>query len=135
MSKHNVIPIHNEAHTGNLEPLLHQIRHALEHLLDCGEKTVIDLAAMPLADNELTALLDVLGKGEVSAELNILGKSVIEETRFSGVWVIRHLNENEENDRVFIEVDTIPSLLSAQTEDIQLGLIQLDQTLTTPPDN
>lgn len=133
MNDHRVIPIHNATGTGNLEPLLHQIRHGLEHLLNTGEKTVIDLSAMPLADSELETLLEILGSGEVIAELNILGKSIIEETRFSGVWILRHLNEAGENDRIFIEIDSIPSLLCAQAEDIQLGLTKLDQYLTHMP--
>ena len=130
MAEYNVIPIHNEEQTGNLKPLLHQVRHALEHLLKTGEKTVIDLSAMPMSDDELQALVKFLGKGEVNAELDILGKSRVEESRFSGVWLVRHLNEAGEDDRMFIEIDTIPSLLCAQTEDIQHGLSGLEQSLT-----
>lgn len=130
MPEYNVIPIHNETHTGNLKPLVYEIRHALEQLLKTGEKTVIDLSAMPISDDELLALEQFLGKGEVSAELDILGKSRVEETRFSGVWLVRHLDEAGEKDRLFIEIDTVPPLLCAQTEDIHHGLSQLVQSLT-----
>jgi len=130
MPEYNVIPIHNETQTGNLKPLLYEIRHALVQLLKTGEKTVIDLSAMPMSDSELLTLEQFLGKGEVSAELNILGKSRVEESRFSGVWLVRHLDEAGEKDRLFIEIDTVPPLLCAQTEDIHHGLSQLEQSLT-----
>jgi len=130
MTEYNVIPIYDEEVTGNLLPLLHEIRHALDHMLRNGEKTVIDLSAMPLSDNELDSLIEFLGKGEVAAELDILGGSRVTESRFSGVWLVQHLNTAGENDRLFIEIDRIPPLLCAQTEDIQHGLSQLKQSLT-----
>ena len=35
--------------TRNVKPLLHEIRHALDALLDSGARSVIDLRSMPLA--------------------------------------------------------------------------------------
>ena len=93
MSEYSVIPIYNEEQTGNLLPLLHEIRHALDQLLGSGEKTVIDLSAMPLSESELQTLIEFLGEGEVKAELDILGGSRIVETRFSGVWLVQHLKK------------------------------------------
>ena len=130
MPEYSVIPIHNETLTGNLKPLLYEIRHALEQLLKTGEKTVIDLSAMPMSDSELLDLERFLGKGEVSAELEILGKSRVEESRFSGVWLVHHLDTAGERDRLFIEIDTVPPLLCAQPEDIHHGLSQLEKSLT-----
>ena len=57
------------ARTGNVEPLLHEIRHALANLLNYEQESCIDLRSLPLAPGEQQELLDILGQGEVSASL------------------------------------------------------------------
>lgn len=111
--------------TENILPLLHEIRHALEDLLATGQTTVIDLQAMPFAPSELIELKEILGVGEVSAELNALGKSTIQETAFSGVWWIVHYNVDEKVVSQTIEICHIPAILMAQNADIQMGLQKL----------
>lgn len=111
--------------TGNILPLLHEIRHALEQLLIDGSTTVIDLQAMPFASSELIELKNILGVGEVSAELHALGKSTIQETACSGVWWIVHYNVDEKAVSQTIEICHIPAILMAQNADIQMGLQQL----------
>ena len=61
------IAVSVEQATGNVVPLLHEIRHALERLAETGEPTVIDLRSMPLAPGEEDAIEQVLGEGEVTA--------------------------------------------------------------------
>ena len=51
--------------TRNVKPLLHEIRHALDALLDGGGRSVIDLRSMPLAPGEEEHLLEELGQGEI----------------------------------------------------------------------
>ena len=111
--------------TGNILPLLHEIRHALEDLLATGQTTVIDLQAMPFAPSELIELKEVLGVGEVSAELHALGNSTIQETACSGVWWIVHCNVEEKVVSQTIEICYIPAILMAQNADIQMGLQRL----------
>ena len=48
--------------TGNVLPLLHEIRHALRQLLDTGETTSIDLRGLPMAAGEQERLIGFLGK-------------------------------------------------------------------------
>jgi len=115
--------------THNVQPLLHEIRHALTQLLDGGETRVIDLRSMPLAPGEEERLLDELGHGEVYARLHALGPSEIIETRFPGVWVVVHFNNDDEVIGRFIEVCDIPGLLRSQQEDIRQGLEQLQSQL------
>jgi len=115
--------------THNVQPLLHEIRHALTQLLDGGETRVIDLRSMPLAPGEEERLLDELGHGEVYARLHALGPSEIIETRFPGVWVVVHFNNDDEVIGKFIEVCDIPGLLRSQQEDIRQGLEQLQSQL------
>lgn len=116
--------------TGNILPLLHEIRHALEGLLATGQTTVIDLQAMPLMPLELVELKDILGTGEVSAELHALGKSTIQEMACSGVWWIVHYNIDEKVVSQTIEICRIPAILMAQNADIQMGLQQLLEKLS-----
>ncbi|HAJ92001.1 MAG TPA: hypothetical protein DCO71_05200 [Gammaproteobacteria bacterium] len=115
--------------THNVQPLLHEIRHALVTLLDDGGSTVIDLRSLPLAPGEEQKLLDELGQGEVFARLQALGPSEIIETRYPGVWVVMHFNNDNEVIGKFIEVCDIPDLLRSQQEDIRQGLEQLQTQL------
>jgi hydrogenase-1 operon protein HyaF len=115
--------------THNVQPLLHEIRHALVTLLDAGGNTVIDLRSLPLAPGEEQKLLDKLGRGEVTARLQALGPSEIVETRYPGVWVVVHFNNDNEVIGKFIEVCDIPDLLRSQQEDIRQGLDQLQTQL------
>ena len=79
------IQIGNEL-TWNVQPILHEIRHALGKLLQTGENSIIDLRSIPLAPGEEETIIDTLGRGEVRAHLDALGPSEIIETRFAGVW-------------------------------------------------
>jgi hydrogenase-1 operon protein HyaF len=115
--------------THNVQPLLHEIRHALATLLDDGGNTVIDLRSLPLAPGEEQKLLDKLGRGEVTARLQALGPSEIVETRYPGVWVVVHFNNDNEVIGKFIEICDIPDLLRSQQEDIRQGLEQLQTQL------
>jgi hydrogenase-1 operon protein HyaF len=118
-----------EALTHNVQPLLHEIRHALTQLLDAGETTVIDLRSLPLAPGEEEKLLDELGHGEVYARLVALGPTEIVETHYPGVWVVVHFNNDDEVIGKFIEVCDMPGLLRSQQEDIRQGLEQLQAQL------
>lgn len=130
-----------EAATGNVMPLLHEIRHALTRLA-AGEDelgpgrsvtvgSVIDLRGLPLAPGEEERIEDILGVGEVCAELNALGQTTVQETRVSGVWLVTHHNANDEVVAKFIEVTRIPEILRAQDEDIQHGVDYLNKELAT----
>jgi hydrogenase-1 operon protein HyaF len=127
------IPIKNQlpATTGNTTSLLHEIRHALSKLLTSSQETIIDLQNLPLTSAEQDQLRESLGEGEVKAYLNTLGKSTVIETGISGVWYITHFNSNEQPIGKFIEITFIPSILKSQPEDIQLGLEQLTNQLTS----
>jgi len=117
--------------TGNVTPLLHEIRHALSALLENGEQTIIDLRSMPLAPGEEAHIETALGQGEVRVELNALGRSDIIETQYPGVWLVTHSNTDGTILGKYIEIALIPDILQAQGGDIQAGLEQLSDTLKT----
>ena len=74
-------------------------------------------------------MLDELGQGEVYARLHALGPTEIVETRYPGVWVVVHFNNDNEVIGKTIEICDIPELLRSQQEDIRQGLEQLQSQL------
>lgn len=120
---------HATAGTGNLLPLLFEIRHALERLEKGGEGTTIDLQRLPLAPGEEKRIAERLGAGEVRAEFEALGRTVVQETGYPGVWLITHRNTEDRVTARLIEVTRIPDVLKSQPEDIRRGLGLLDEAL------
>jgi hydrogenase-1 operon protein HyaF len=129
MSGLSDIAVSVEAATGNVEPLLHEIRHALDRLSRGEQGTVIDLRGLPLAPGEEARIEEALGEGEVSAQLDALGPTSIRETALSGVWIVTHRNAENEIVARFIEVCRVPDILKAQDEDIQQGVHRLARRL------
>jgi hydrogenase-1 operon protein HyaF len=115
--------------TGNLMPILSEIRQALADYIASGTTKTIDLLAMPFAPGDEAALIQALGGGEVSAELQVLGPSRIWETRFAGVWLVDHGNEAGERLALQVEITDVPDLLRAQPEDMRSALGALDRHL------
>ncbi len=115
--------------TGNVPPLLHEIRHALGQLLKTGETTTIDLRGLPMAPGEQDQLIKFLGKGEINAQLDALGKSEIIETGFPGIWLIIHYNINHEIMGKFIEITRMPAILETRIDDMEDALASLEVKL------
>jgi HupH hydrogenase expression protein len=123
------IQVRVEASSGNVEPLLHEIRHGLNRLLRDGATTCIDLRAIPLAPGEEELIVEALGRGEVRAEILAMGRSEVAETGFPGVWLITHLGESGGALGRFIEITRMPEILQAPHEDIADGLARLGARL------
>jgi len=117
--------------TWNARPILYEVRHALEELLDSGGTSIIDLRSIPLAPGEEETIINTLGQGEVHARLGALGPSEIYETRYAGVWLITHYNEDEAIVSRFIEITRLPEILKSQPEDMSNALTELTQVLGT----
>lgn len=115
--------------TGNAPPLLHEILHALTALIETGQETTIDLGALPFAPGDERIFEDVLGTGEVSCVLTVLGESHIQETAIPGVWRVDHFDENGEYQSRFVEITFIPQILKTQQEDAQRGVKLLSERI------
>ena len=115
--------------TYNVKPLLNEIKHALDNLIETGHTTIIDLRSIPLAPGEEDKILNTLGQGEVKAQLNALGLSEVIETQYAGVWTVTHYNDEHEIISRFIEVTTMPEILCSQTEDIMAAYSRLAITV------
>lgn len=112
---------------GNIEPILNEVVHALDRLLDDNETTVIDLAGLPFGPGEIEELENELGTGEITAELDALGRSLIKETVYPGVWWLEHRNTDGETAGRYIEITHVPEILKAQEADIGAGRAQLHE--------
>lgn len=115
--------------TGNVAPLMHEIRHALQALYDDNKVHVIDLRSLPMAPGEEDKIIEALGHGEAQCQLSTLGLSEIHETRYAGVWMLTHFNNSNEITGRFIEITTMPEILKSQREDIQHSMAQLADEL------
>ena len=115
--------------SGNVELLLHQIRHALESLAEGGKGTLIDLGGIPLGPGEEAQLVEFLGEGEVAADVRVLGHSTVRETRIPGVWLITHFDAEDAVTARLIEVTNVPDILLAQPQDMQRGINSLELRL------
>lgn len=111
--------------TFNVKPLLHEVKHALDNLIETGHTSIIDLRSIPLAPGEEDKILSALGQGEVKAQLDALGLSEVNETQYAGVWIVTHFNDENEIISRFIEVTTMPEILCSQTEDIMAAYSRL----------
>ena len=133
MTNTEALAMRPEFETGNVLPLLHEIRHALRRLAEGGEGAVIDLRSLPLAPGEETKIEEALGQGEVSIQIDALGLSTINETAYAGVWLVTHRNTEDEVVARFIEIASVPELVPAQAEDLAVGLGELEETLAAEP--
>ena len=115
--------------TWNVQPLLHEIKHALEKLLSTGATSIIDLRSIPLAPGEEETILNTLGRGEIRAQLDALGPSEIIETLYAGVWIVTHYNDDNEMIGRFIEITTVPDIVCSQNEDVSNAFDRLAETL------
>jgi hydrogenase-1 operon protein HyaF len=105
--------------SGNVEPLLHEIAHALERLIEPGQASIIDLRGVPLAPGEEERILEFLGLGEVRAEFDASGRSTVNESRFPGVWVVTHRDATGDIMSRLIEVTRMPVILCSQVEELR----------------
>jgi len=130
MSGLDNIAVKIESFTGNVQPLLHEIRHALQRVAEGEAGTVIDLRSLPLAPGEEQQIESELGQGEIFAELYAEGTTTIRESSYPGVWLVTHSNAAQEIVSKFIEVTLCPDLLKSQQDDIETGLERLDEHLS-----
>jgi len=119
---------------GNSLPILHEIRYGLKRLAEAGEKTLIDLRAIPFGPGDEARLLEILGEGEVKAEIDALGPTRVWESAVPGVWIIDHRNLEEHRLALLVEVTTIPDILCTQPQDLENAMRALDERLARGPE-
>lgn len=105
--------------------LLHELESRLEALTARGETGQIDLMRVPLPSGALEALRTWLGSGEIEASVKALGLTTIWETRFAGVWWIRHAKLSGETLTEQLEIALSPALLSGDARDLPAAVQDL----------
>lgn len=113
----------------NVEPILHEIKHALERLTQTGEPSMIDLRAIPLAPGEDEQIRQQLGTGEAVIKIEALGPSILTETAYPGVWWVEHRNNIDTLTGLYIEIAHVPAIVFPTNQDLQEGMEQLEQNL------
>lgn len=119
----------------NIEPILHEVKHAIERLIQSGESSIIDLQTIPLAPGEDEQIHQRLGNGETVINIDALGPSTLAETAYPGVWWVEHRNHDGLLTSLHIEISHVPAIVFPVNEDLQEGLEQLQNSLQLTDDS
>lgn len=124
------LPVAPETQTAGMAPaLLAEVAQLLGNLARTGECGAIDLRGLPMPDADRDVVRESLGQGEVRVAVEAAGRSEIWETRYAGVWWIRHLGENDAVAAEEIAVTPVPALLAAHREDIAAAAARMQRDL------
>jgi hypothetical protein len=118
---HLITTLDNVSRGDNAHALLHEIVKLLEQLLEHDEPSHIDLRAIPLGQEDMQMLAEVLGEGDINAEVLEPANTRISATGIPGVWWVVQLDESEQLIGEFIEINYCPEALIAISEDIRDG--------------
>jgi len=131
MARASAAPCLSDRATGMALSVLAEIGRMLEALSESGQAGAIDLRSLPLSDVDRAQLEEVLGRGEVRAELDIAGESEVWETTYPGVWWIRHRGAGNKIASEEISVCAIPEILITHPVDIKAAAGRLREELET----
>lgn len=123
------VPCLDERTTGMAYSVLAEIGRLLETLAETGQAGAIDLRSLPLTEADRTQLHELLGPGEVSADLEVGGRSTARETAFAGVWWVTHRGAGDKVASEEIAVCPVPSILVSHPADIAAAARRMRQTL------
>ena len=131
MPRDSTAPCLSERATGMALSVLAEIHQRLALLAQSGQTGSIDLRSLPLSDADRVELEEVLGRGEVQAQLDLAGESEVWETTYPGVWWIRHRGAGGKIATEEISVCRIPEILMTHPVDIEAAAARLKQELET----
>jgi len=120
--------------TGLADAVLPEIVAHLDALARDGTEVEIDLRSLPMSDGDRSALEQKLGQGEVSVTLDVAGESTVRETAFSGVWWVKHKDNEGRVVSEAIAITRIPDILPSHPEDIRQAAIRLSADIDRPAD-
>ncbi|MCE1237000.1 MAG: hydrogenase expression/formation protein [Hyphomicrobiales bacterium] len=114
------------------DAVLAEIATALARLAEADEETTIDLKSLPLGPGDLAHLAETLGEGEVRCDLDVAGRSEVRETRFAGVWWIRHFGLDDTVAVEEIAVTRLPEILMSHPDDVARAAKALAEVAARP---
>ncbi|EEW25309.1 hydrogenase expression/formation C-terminal domain-containing protein [Rhodobacter ferrooxidans] len=104
--------------TGMAQSILREVARALAALAATGARDAVDLRSLPMTAADRAELETALGRGEVSVTLQSAGRSEIWETRFAGVWWLRHFGGDDRIAAEVIEIAPVPDILVTHADEI-----------------
>ncbi len=131
MRPETAAPCLSDQATGMALSVLAEVGRMLEALADSGQTSSIDLRSLPLTDADRKQLEDMLGHGEVRAELEVAGKSEVWETSYPGAWWIRHRGAGDMIASEEIAICPIPEILITHPVDIEAAAARVRRELET----
>lgn len=99
------------------EAIVTELASLLERFVSTGEPGAVDLRGLPMTDADTMRLEELLGRGEVRAEIDVAGRSEVWETAYAGVWWVRHRGADDRIAAEEIIVDRIPAILATHEDD------------------
>ena len=102
--------------------ILQQVVEMIKVLKEKEEPSHLDLQQLPLSNDELLELDELLGEGNVKAEVEHLGFTRIYATAIPSLWRVVHFNDEEEILSDFLEVSYCPEIIITQDDDIPIGI-------------
>ncbi len=133
MSKLIDIPVYIESNSENISmliPILHELEVLLQELYNSGTSHLIDLRNEPLTVSDINTLKQLLGHGEIQANLTALGATQIWETSIAGIWWLTHFNQEGQIQSEFIEITTCPDMLKTSPDDLNFALVKLQDKIS-----
>jgi hydrogenase-1 operon protein HyaF len=131
VSRGNVTACLDGQTTGMAWSVLSEVGSLLEKLARDGEESAIDLRSLPMTEADRAQLEELLGRGEVRAELEVAGASEVWETAYPGAWWIRHRGAGGRIASEEIAVCRIPEILVTHPVDIAAAAARIRDELET----
>jgi len=129
MKRDSAAPCLTGKSTGMAWSILTEIYQLLDALSKNGTTGSIGLRSLPMTDADREQLEELLGRGEVRAELELAGASEVWETTYAGVWWIRHKDARDKIACEEIAVTPIPEILITHSADIEAAAARLRRDL------
>ena len=121
-----------ESESGFAAALISETLALLTRFAKTGDTATIDLGGLPMSNRDRAALDDFLGRGEVSANVEVIGRTEIWETQFSGVWRVRHFGDGAIATDL-IEIAACPKILCADPRDARIAARSMAEALELNP--
>ena len=115
--------------TGMALSIMAEVARMLKALADKNETGSIDLRSLPLTDADREQLEELMGRGEVKAELEVSGDSTVWETSYPGAWWIRHRGAGGKISSEEISICPVPAIFSAHPADIEAAVNRIKNAI------
>lgn len=125
MRTHDAADCCSQDTTGLAEAIVFEIADLLQIFAETGKEAAIDLRGLPMTDADRGALAERLGRGEVSATVDVVGLTEVWETAYNGVWWVRHLGAEGQIASEEIAITFVPAILASHRDDVKASARRL----------